>query len=162
VLIMKSLSSRFWDKVHQGEPDSCWEWQSAVNAGGYGWFFVSSKKSTASHRVSAWIAKLIESLDSDSHVLHECDNRKCCNPKHLFVGTNADNVADRVQKGRCASSPKFGEANGMSKLTDVQTGEIKGLYFSSKFSQSELAKMYGVRQSHISRIVNNKIRRGVM
>ena len=88
------------------------------------------------------------------HVLHKCDNPKCCNPDHLFIGTNADNVADKVSKNRCGFKRMYGQSNGASKLTNAQIKEIKGLYFASMFSQSQLAKCYGVTQPHVSRIVN--------
>ena len=145
------MKDRFWAKVDVVE-GGCWEWKAALN-NGYGWFNVDGRIKHA-HRVAAFLSKKIDSLDTDLHVLHHCDNTKCCNPDHLFVGTNADNVADRVRKGRSGFARKIGQENGMSKLTNCQIKEIKGLYFSSMFSQSQLAKRYGVRQPHISRIVN--------
>ena len=158
---MMVLSDRFWRKVRQEKSDACWDWQAATNAYGYGWFNVKGNKSTTAHRVAAWLSQLIPSLESDLHVLHRCDNRKCCNPDHLFIGTNADNVADRVAKCRSGSKPQPGEKNGMAKLTDKEVGQIRGLYFASAFSQSQLAKRYHVHQPHISRIVNG-VRRGVI
>lgn len=151
---MKSIAERFWRKVDKTDPDQCWEWTACVNASGYGWMWLN-KESKPAHRVSAVLHNLIDSISSSLHVLHKCDNRKCCNPSHLFVGTNADNVADKVAKGRCGSSKQIGQTNGMSKLKNIQIGEIRGLYFSSCFSQSQLAKRYGIKQPHVSRIVNN-------
>ena len=157
---MMSLADRFWAKVSIGDENACWDWQAFTNKNGYGWMYLD-KKSGPTHRVSAMLHGLIDSLASPLHVLHKCDNRKCCNPAHLFVGTNADNVADRVVKGRSKGLSQYGETNGMSKLTDVQVGQIRGLYFAAAFSQSQLAKQYGVRQSHISRVVNGVRRGGV-
>jgi len=156
---MMAVADRFWAKVRQGQPEACWEWQAATNAHGYGWFAVKTGHSTASHRVSAWLSNLMPSLDFEGHVLHKCDNRKCCNPAHLFLGSNKDNVADRVAKGRSGAARQTGELNGMAKLTDKEVGQIRGLYFSSRFSQSQLATQYGVRQPHISKVVN-MVRRG--
>ena len=151
--MMESLARRFWSKVQKQSPDSCWEWQAYTNKNGYGWMYVDGA-SRPSHRVSALLNNLIDSLSNPLHVLHRCDNPKCCNPKHLFLGTNKENVADRVSKGRTRSVSKHGEANGMSKLTKEQVGQIRGLYFAAQFSQSQLARKYGIRQSHVSRLVN--------
>ena len=119
------------------------------------------KKANGAHRISAMLHGLISGTDDQLHVLHKCDNRKCCNPSHLFVGTNADNVADKVKKGRVGWKAHHGEQNGMAKLSENQVGEIRGLYFSSMFSQSQIAKNYGIKQPHVSKIVNNVRRGGV-
>ena len=152
------MKSRFWSKVAIGLPDVCWEWTAAKNASGYGWFHVHTKP-TSAHRVAAWLDGLIPALTTKMHVLHKCDNRLCCNPAHFFTGTNADNIADKVAKGRARGKPQHGERNGAAKLTDAQAGEIRGLYFAAQFSQSQLASRYGIRQPHVSRIVN-LVRRG--
>lgn len=145
------MEERFWAKVN-AVGDGCWEWTAALS-NGYGWFNVG-KRSVTAHRVAALLSGKLESLDSALHVLHSCDNPKCCNPKHLFIGTNADNVADKVMKGRCGFGRMVGQTNGKAKLTNAQIKEIKDLYFASKFSQSQLAKRYGVRQPHISRLIS--------
>jgi hypothetical protein len=147
------VAVRFWDKVNISSDDACWEWKAAINVSGYGWFSYLTRSTTA-HRVSAHLNGLIEDIKSPLHVLHKCDNRKCCNPNHLFVGTNTDNVKDRVAKNRSGNKPMYGESNGMAKLSNDAIKTIRGLYFAANFSQSQLAKMYGVRQPHISRIVN--------
>jgi hypothetical protein len=149
------MSQRFWGKVSKQDDESCWEWTAAL-MNGYGWFHVNKTHGPKfAHRFSAFLNGLIDSIDSDMHVLHKCDNPKCCNPKHLFVGTNADNVADRVSKNRSGFKKLHGQSNGMSKLLDSDIRTIRGLYFSDQISQSKIAKLYGVKQPHISRIVNN-------
>lgn len=76
----------------------CWEWQKAKTTGGYG-VYVILKKNYYIHRLSA-LAFLDFDIDSDLHIIHKCDNRICCNPEHLLVGTNLDNVRDKVDKNR--------------------------------------------------------------
>lgn len=99
-----SIARRFWAKVkpnpkrsYAGKP--CWEWQGATSEKGYGKFKLNGAV-MRTNRV-AWI--LANGMISDAlHVLHRCDNPACCNPAHLFLGTNQDNVNDRERKGRGA------------------------------------------------------------
>jgi predicted XRE-type DNA-binding protein len=80
-------------------------------------------------------------------VLHRCDNPSCCNPDHLFLGSHKDNTQDAIRKGRFKFNlPK-------PKLTSNQVEEIRTLYGSVDYTQSELAEKFGVHQSQISRIV---------
>jgi hypothetical protein len=155
------LEQRFWTKVAVKTDDVCWEWTGALTRSGYGWVHTSAG-ARAAQRVAALLAGLLGSLDNPLHVLHKCDNPKCCNPKHLFLGTNLDNVADRVSKGRSGSRPLHGQANGASKLTDMQVRQIRGMYKFAKFSQSQLAKIFAVNQPHISRIVSGARCGGVL
>lgn len=83
-------------------------------------------------------------------VLHKCDTPSCVNPDHLFLGTNDDNVADRVAKGRSAK----GEQHGKAKLTDRQILEIRDM----SGTLQEIGDYYGVHNSHISRIKNRIVR----
>jgi hypothetical protein len=151
-----SLDVRFWPKVNKQGVGGCWEWTAHCLPIGYGWFYVHRGLSRTAHRVSAVLHGLLDSLDSNLHVLHSCDNPKCVNPAHLFIGTNADNVADRVAKGRSGGKPQFGAANGMSKLVASQILFIRELYASGKFSQSQISCVFGVGQPTIHKIVNGQ------
>jgi len=84
-------------------------------------------------------------------VCHHCDNPSCCNPKHLFLGTQADNIADRDKKGHTA----HGEQNGLSKLTKKQVLEIRRRYTIGGITQKSLAGEYDVSQQQVSRVVNH-------
>lgn len=81
-------------------------------------------------------------------VCHKCDNPKCINPEHLFLGTHADNMRDKKEKRRC--SRLKGEKHGQAKLTEGKAREIKEL--KGKVSQRVLAKRYGVSPSMVSMI----------
>ena len=151
---MRTVHERFWQKVSKHDENSCWEWNAAFMKG-YGWFLLNKKDGPKfAHRVSAFFAGLINDINSELHVLHKCDNTKCCNPNHLFIGTNADNVADRVSKGRTKWLSQHGELNGMSKLSSDDVKKLKDLYQSTDLSQSKLAKMFNIKQPHVSRIIN--------
>jgi len=135
---------RFWDKVNIKEKNECWEWNGSYFNTGYGCVKFESKSQTV-HRVS-W--KLTNGeIPKDMLILHKCDNIKCCNPNHLFLGTALDNVTDMINKGRFKGRQK--------KLTNIQIFNIKDMY-NNKISQSNIAFKYNVSQMTISKVIRNK------
>ena len=93
-----SIGCRFWAKVNIGTLDQCWEWQAVRTVKGYGLFLIDNKN-VRSHKV-AWEFNYGTITDKNLNVLHSCDNPPCCNPLHLFLGTNLDNIKDMIQKKR--------------------------------------------------------------
>ena len=150
----RSLAKRFWEKVDKRGPDECWEWRGAKDSCGYGEINIDDKTVRA-HRLSWELANSSIPEGEGYHgtcVLHTCDNRACVNPKHLFLGTQADNIHDMAQKGRQRLAGTFrGEENGNSKLTKQSVLEIRGL-LEDRHHQREIALIYEVSQATINYI----------
>ncbi len=87
-------------------------------------------------------------IPSGMSVLHRCDNRPCCNPDHLFLGTQADNVADMMHKKR-NRQPK-GSSQALSKITEAQAEEIRALR--GQMTQADIGTLYGIAQCTVSKI----------
>lgn len=141
---------RFLTKIKK--LDSCWEWIGAIGTHGYGRFGLKNKTIQA-HRYSF---ELFNSrIPLDMWVLHSCDNRKCVNPEHLFLGDRDLNIKDCIDKRRHA----FGESHAMSKLSDQDIIKIRNLYSSGIHTQQQLADEFKTTNSNISQIINHKSRR---
>lgn len=99
---LNDLDPRFWSYVDQsGGPDACWPWMRSVDRQGYGRQVVDGH-GWGAHRI-AWT--LTRGPIPDGLVTcHHCDNPPCCNPAHLFVGTQRENLADMKRKGRSTAS----------------------------------------------------------
>lgn len=140
-------AERFWAKVDERQPNDCWEWQGAQHEFGYGDFVIDGKHWKA-HRLSWTYAygKIPEGMS----VLHKCDNPPCVNPKHLFLGTIADNHRDMRQKERQAR----GVTHGHAKLTEEDARIIYGVR--GILPQREIASAFGVASSVVSRIHRGK------
>lgn len=104
------------------------------------------------HRV-AWEIANGRKLRPGECVLHRCDVRLCAEPSHLWVGTLADNNADKVAKGRNVAIPRPGERNPQARLTATQVRSARERYAAGSVSQDELAAELGVTQSNVSMIV---------
>lgn len=148
VLAMKLTETRrFWAKVHK--TDDCWIWQGAIGNSGYGQVKIDGKVQLA-HRVT-WTFKYGD--PGELCVLHKCDNPPCVRPDHLFIGTKQDNSDDMVNKGR--SYNRHGSKNPNNKLTPEQITEIRNL--KGKAKQVDIARKFGINQTHVSRIFRGEV-----
>lgn len=155
---MNTYESRFWSKVDIKGQDDCWEWHGA-NANGYGRLRVGSlrdgtRRLIIAHRFA--YESEYGPIPDGMLVCHHCDNPPCCNPRHLFVGTIADNNRDKSEKGRYVSPACKGMHNGRSKLTDDDVREIRRAYASKEMGGYRLAAKYGVSDAVIYSILRNK------
>jgi hypothetical protein len=146
-----TFTERFWNNVSVKSDKECWEWQGTKTAAGYGVIWYDNKLQY-SHRIALELNN--KAIPNRWHACHTCDNPSCVNPNHLYVGTPQDNMNDKVSKGRHI----FGEKHPNAKLTDKEVNEIRVL-FEDGMWQTDLAKVFNVDPSHISRIVYGLIRR---
>ena len=141
---MSDIVERLWSKVQKHGDDECWPWMGAVTRTGYGRFSLPNRRGTTAHRF-VWIL-LHGDPGADMEVCHKCDNRRCCNPHHLFAGTPKENSQDRVAKGR--QSKFWGITNPMAKLTNDDVATI----LSSTDGHRPLARKLGVAEARIRQI----------
>lgn len=130
---------------------SCWLWTMNTYNYGYGKLSIGKGKQVRAHRYIYEQSK--GKIPEGMMVLHTCDNPRCCNPEHLFLGNQKDNMVDAKEKGRIGYKAFFGDKHSNSKLTMEQVAEIKQLYLSGKYYQSELSKMFKVSQPVISKVI---------
>lgn len=144
---LRNSAERFWSKVDKTEATGCWPWLGAKDQHGYGNFKVG-RQVTKAHRVAfalhsgVWPDALM--------VCHSCDNPQCCNPDHLWTGTNQDNQIDCNNKDRREKqSWQKGMQNPGAKLTDQQVVEIIGRIANGDTNKA-IAEIYGVSHAMVS------------
>lgn len=173
-------AAHFWAKVETRGADECWHWTESTSDDGYG-FVRKDRKTKRAHRV-AWELTNGDIPDG-MKVLHKCDNPPCCNPNHLFLGTDQDNSDDKMKKGRfirlvgdrngsrrhpearprgenhwmkrLAYKILRGERNGRARLTEAQVLEIRAERANGE-KYSELSKKFGISKTQIARIVKGE------
>jgi hypothetical protein len=142
------LADRFWFHVRKGKNHECWEWTAATCRNGYGKF----NGKTIAHRV-AW--ELTNGhIPENICICHKCDNKLCCNTRHMFMGTQSDNMKDMYQKGRKKSL--CGERHPWSKLKLKDVNKIRSIYAGERGQIVALAKEYGVGRQTIREVVHGK------
>ena len=132
---------RLQNRLKTNKKSGCWEFQGSRMKKGYGQISVNGVSHLA-HRLaySSFVGEIPEGL----HVLHKCDNPSCCNPDHLFVGTNAENMADKISKGRQAKGSDYPNAKVSPSLIR-QCLELK----KSGIKNAQIAKILGVCPSTV-------------
>lgn len=154
----KQTDKSFWKRVNTHAPRGCWEWTGSCNNTGYGTVGWGGRNYVA-HRLAAWLSGMVDhpsapaSAANKTHVLHRCDNRKCCNPAHFFLGSYSDNQSDAYKKKR-KTQPK-GEKHSNAKLTNKQAATIRRRYKKGE-RQVPLSEEYKVSQRVISLIVRGE------
>jgi len=166
--IKDSVLERFWRLVVKS--DGCWEWQGGKAGKGYGIIGLrhnGQQSQVYTHRLSYELH--IGPIPDGRFVCHHCDNPACVRPDHLFAGTQKENLADAIQKGRMRSGdqhglrlhpeacrPRRGESSPFAKLTAQQVSEIRERYAAGKASMPQLAKEYHVGYTQVNSIIHRR------
>ncbi len=156
----KPLSDRIRESVKIDADTGCWIWQKNLTYKGYGLMRIGStvkktRRNDSAHRVS--YQEFVGPIADGLFVLHRCDVRSCCNPEHLFLGTQRDNIQDALQKNRFP----VGERRSWAKLTDEKVRECRDRREGGESLRS-LALECGVSQKAIDMAVKRQSWRHVL
>jgi hypothetical protein len=143
-LNIKTEEERFWERVDK--TNGCWNWTAHLDASGYGRFSWKKGEEITASRVAWRLTK--GDIPAGLSVLHHCDNRKCCRPDHLYLGTKQDNMDDMVRRNRQSR----GEDRPLAKLDGPKVLAIRG----DTRRQKDIAEQYGVSQFLVSLIKRRK------
>lgn len=153
---------RFWKKVSKKGVDDCWEWNGTMLSHGYGVLTKGGdgrvSKTIPAHR-AMWLLNTGYMPQTHEFICHKCDNRKCVNPNHLFIGRCSDNIRDMVIKGRHFTKTKpericRGSKHTNAKLNEERVFTMRILRANSKIGMRTLAKMFGVSRITARRAVD--------
>lgn len=149
--------ARFLRKVERRGSDECWLWLASTATSGHGQFSLRPGQNVRAHRFAWTLANGDIPLDEAIVVRHTCDNPPCCNPEHLILGQQKDNIQDMHERGRASGghTSRPGQSNPMCKLTDEQVSQIKSRRSAGETGRA-LALEFGVSPAQISRIVTGK------
>jgi len=143
--------TRFWSKVIKRGENECWIFTGGINSTGRGMFYLNGK-SVKAHRVSYILTK--GKIPDKAFICHTCDNGKCVNPNHLFIGDALTNNRDCYAKGR---HPILrGEDDPKSKLNNEKVLKIIEIYKAGEYSQYKIASLFSVSRSTVLNILRGR------
>jgi hypothetical protein len=151
---MRSMA-HLWQSVDMtAGTDGCWPYMKKPMGSGYVKVYVVNNRYDYAHRIAYRLA--YGEIPDGLRVLHTCDNRRCVNPAHLYLGTMSESQALSIQRGH--RTFVHGDEHPSTKLPEMQVDAIRRRYAAGGVLQRDLADEYGVHYSLISLIVNGKRR----
>ena len=151
---------RFWSNIKISQPHRCWIWMGkSKTVFGYGMFREkwTPRIGRGKFRLSHIIAyRLIWGETNGLQVLHSCDNPSCCNPFHLALGTQMENIQDMIKKGRAKRLKGSQNPNAKIKESDVVKARKIAVPYSRTLGHSALARRLGISPANFNRIMNGK------
>ena len=145
-----SLEARLWNRVDRRGPDECWEWQGGCTALGYGAITLPGGRGGRTHRVAWMLAH--GPIPTGAWVLHHCDNRRCCNPAHLYLGGIRENNRDRDERNRLC----HGDKHPSAKLTAALVLDLRRRWAAGGLTWGQLAREHGVTPRAIKLAITGK------
>lgn len=144
---------RIIERLGERPESGCWEWPGSRTWAGYGVVnaWNGGNNPVYVHRVIG--ALLYGDLTHDQFVLHKCDNPPCCNPSHIWVGTNRENVADMDAKGRRVINPLIGSQHWNARLTEQEVASLRFRFLMGE-PRWQLAVTAGITAGHLNRILS--------
>ena len=142
----RPLAERFWEKVLLAGPDECWLWQAGTFGNGYGKIWVPERGMTVGAHVVRWFLEYGVWPQPGINICHTCDTPPCVNLKHLWDGTQQDNLIDASIKGHMShlQNRRRGDTHPQVKFTEAILDEIERLLASGQFLRKDIAQYFGV------------------
>ena len=153
IIILAGDSEKFWERVHVGNGDECWEWALKADSNGYGDYRLGPGRRYKTHRIAFFLGHGKD--PGELLVCHACDNPTCCNPAHLWIGTPRDNILDCHSKGRNADVT--GENNGTASMTDATAKGILEDLVAKEMKVKDIALKWGVHRARVTEIKMGKV-----
>jgi hypothetical protein len=151
--VVLTTLQRFLSKIEYNSFSGCWLWTGVKDGGGYGAF-----ADMGTHKAHRWAySEFRGEIGQGLHVCHKCDVPSCVNPFHLFVGTQKENIADMMRKGRHRdiSTVLRGSKQPQAKLTEDMVIEIR-MRVEEGESQASLAREFYVSGNTVGRIIRRE------
>lgn len=151
---IRPVAERLWEKIHVGKKDDCWEWKKPFK-GFYPSFTIhGGKRRLVYYAYQAAFRLAYGPPPKGKYVLHKCGNRKCCNPNHLYVGTQRENVHDAIRMGTFKfPKPRRGSDNEASKLVEPEAKFIRDTFHIwPHWRKESIAKAFGISRMTAYRI----------